>query len=294
MRVTVFRESRSILGESLVADAASDPPAMLWCDITAGLVHRSPLDGAVDGSDDETIALPAPVASFHLADLGGRRGLVVSLGDRIVLAELDGTIERELAVVDHAHDGLRLNEGKVDLAGRWVTGSMDLTRDERDGAFYSLAPGGALRTVHDGVGTANGLEWSLDGSRVYFTDTAEQTVYTAAYDPEGTISEVDVFHEGEMHDGLTIDVDGTFWGAVYGGGVVVHYDADGLELERVELPAPNLTSVAFGPGGSRKLYVASARENLTEEDLQRHPLSGSVFAIETRTSGRHPRIFHAA
>ena len=63
-----------------------------------------------------------------------------------------------------------------------------------------------------------------------------------------------------------------------------------LELE---LPAPNVTSVAFGGADLRTLFVASARENLTEEQLLAHPLSGSIFAITTETSGRESRTFSA-
>ena len=284
---TVFRSARAILGESLVSDVASDAPAMLWCDITAGLIHRSPLDGSADGSDDTVIALPAPVASFHLADLDGAAGYVVSLGDRVVLVDGGGEIVTELAAIEHAHDGLRLNEGKVDPAGRWVTGSMDLTRGEPDGAFYSVTAAGA-RVIAGGIGTANGLEWSPDGTRIYYTDTSTETIYTGGYSADGDISDVEVFHHGEMHDGLTVDADGWLWSAVYGAGVVVRYDENGVERERHEFAAPNLTSVAFA--GST-LYVASARENLTEEQLLAHPLSGAVFALETTTTGRPARVF---
>src|ERR1700712_1360693 len=115
---TVFRQAKAILGESLFFDGGD---ALYWCDITAGVVHRSPLDGAADGSADETFALPAPVASFHPALIGGvgeprdtaAPGFVVSLGDRIVLTDSTFTIVRELATVQHAHASLRLNEGKV-------------------------------------------------------------------------------------------------------------------------------------------------------------------------------------
>lgn len=287
----VFRRADAILGESLVVDAAADVPALYWCDITAGLIHRSPFDGAADGGDDTVVALPAPVASFHLAVVAGEPGFVVSLGDRVVLADRDGGILRELAAIEHAHPGLRLNEGKVDPAGRWVTGSMDLTRGEPDGAFYSVQPDGQMRVVAGGLGTANGLEWSHDGTRVYFTDTAATSIYTGTYSADGEVDEVEVFHHGDMNDGLTMDADGWLWSALYGDGVVVRYDPDGVERERHEFPAPNLTSVAFG--GST-LYVTSARENLTEQQLQQHPLSGSVFSLETETTGRPARVFVSA
>jgi sugar lactone lactonase YvrE len=285
---TVFRDARAILGESLVLDDSAAAPAMLWCDISAGLLHRSPLEGDPAGADDTVVALPAPLASFHRAVIAGEPGYVASLGDRVVLAAPGGAIVRELAMIEHAHPGLRLNEGKVDPAGRWVTGSMDLTRGEPDGAFYSITPDGDVRVISGGLGTANGLEWSPDGSRIYFTDTGVETIYTGGYSAGGEIADVEVFHRGEMHDGLVMDAEGWLWSAVYGGGVVVRYDPQGVERERHEFPVPNLTSVAFA--GST-LYVTSARENLTEEQLREHPLSGAVFALETQTTGRPARVF---
>jgi sugar lactone lactonase YvrE len=212
----------------------------------------------------------------------------------VVLADSAGAVLRELARIDHAHPGLRMNEGKVDPFGRWVTGSMDLTTGDPDGAFYSIAPDGSQQLLRGGFGTANGVEFSRDGDRIWFTDTSVQTIYTGGYGPDGGITDVETFHSGEMHDGLVLDDDGCLWSAVYGRGVVVRYDRDGTELERVEFPAPNLTSVAFGGGSSRTLYVTSARENLAEEQLLAHPLSGSVFALETGTTGKAAPVFEAS
>ena len=135
MNVTVFRETRAILGESLVWDA-TDGGAMLWCDITAGLIHRSPLMAPADGSGDTVIALPAPVGSFHPCDLGG---FIVSLGDRVVVVDAAGSITREVARIPHSREGLRLNEGKVDPAGRWVTGSLCKRRSIDTAASWPCA-----------------------------------------------------------------------------------------------------------------------------------------------------------
>ncbi|UFS60444.1 SMP-30/gluconolactonase/LRE family protein [Subtercola endophyticus] len=288
---TVFRTSGAILGESLFFDGAE---SMFWCDITAGLVHRSPVGGAVDGSDDETFALPAPVASFHPAVIAGEAGFVVSLRDRVVLTDSAFVIVRELATIPHAHAGLRLNEGKVDPAGRWVTGSMNLTTGEPDGAIYSVdARSGppTLRVLRGGLGVANGFEWSADGGTFYFTDTSVETVYAGGYTSSGDVSEDIVLLHGGPHDGLTLDTDGNFWGALYGEGAVVKYSGTGEEILRVELPTPNVTSVAFGGAGLSTLFVASARENLTEQQLVEHPLSGALFSIDTGTTGRLPNTF---
>jgi sugar lactone lactonase YvrE len=288
--VSVFRHARAILGESLVWEPATG--SMLWCDISAGLIHRSPVSAALDGSDDEVISLPAPVCSFHPARLPLGDGFVVSLGDRVVTTDAHGGEVTELARIDHAHPGLRLNEGKVDPAGRWITGSMDLS-GEPDGAFYSVTGDGHVRTLLGGVGTANGIDWSADGTRIFFTDTVVGTIYSADYTANGDIENAEALIAGGPHDGLAIDDDGCLWSALYGEGRVVRYSGSGDELLSVELDAPNVTSVAFGGPEGSTLYVCTARENLTEEQLVAHPLSGSVFAIETGTSGRAPYVFGA-
>lgn len=289
--VTAFRRSHAILGESLVAQTVQGEQAMLWCDITAGLIHRSLVGAPCDGSSDTTIALPAPVCSFHPAVVDGAEGFVVSLADRVVVTDSNGRIIKQLVQIDHGHPGLRLNEGKVDPGGRWVTGSMNLTSKEPDGAFYSVSRHGDARVLRGGIAVANGLEWSLDGSRIFFTDTGAESIYTGAYGQDGEITDVEVFIHGGAHDGLTIDRDGNFWSAIYGAGRVNHYDSTGAEIFSIDLPAPNVTSVAFGGADRSTLYVTSARENLTEEQLETHPLSGSVFAIETDTAGRPPNVF---
>ena len=279
----IFRDARAILAESIVWDPAG---FVLWCDITSGLLYRCPIDGL----DDTVIELPPPLASFapvapRSEDAAPRSGYVASLGDRVVLADAVGGI-RNLARIEHAHAGLRLNEGKCDPYGRWITGSMNLTTGEPDGALYSVTADGRVRVLRGGFGVANGFEWSLDDTEMFFTDTAVKTIYRAPYSETGELGNVKVFHCGEPHDGLTID-------AIYGGGRVVRYTPEGIEDVTVELPAPNITSVAFGGPGMSTLFVGSARENLTEEQLEAHPLSGAIFAIDTATNGRPARHFGA-
>lgn len=282
--VHLFRRSGAILGESLVWDA--ELRSLRWCDITAGMLYRSGINGPQSGDKDERIQFPVPLASFHPA----KAGFVVSLGSRVVLTDTQGRIQRELAEIEHAHAGMRLNEGKVDPVGRWVTGSMDLTKEQPDGAFYSVTAT-EVRVLYGGIGTANGLEWSLDGTRVYFTDTSVGSIYSGTYTAKGEIKDVASFHHGAPHDGLTIDIDGCLWSAEYGRGRVTRLDPHGKELMSIDIPAPNVTSVAFGGDAMATLFVATARENLSERELAAHPLSGSIFAIDTTTAGRAARVF---
>ncbi len=282
----VLRSARALLAESLVWDEESD--AVVWCDIDAGTLHRSPLDAPADGSLDLVHRFDPPLASLAPTDDGG---FVLSLKDRIVTTDDTGRVDRILAIVPHAHDGLRLNEGKVDPAGRWVTGSMDATKGDPDGALYSIAWGGELRTLRGGFGTANGIDWTPDGRHIYYTDTSVETIYRGRYTPEGDIEDEERFASFGPHDGLVVDGDGGVWTALYGEGCVLHLDADGRELGRVEVPAPNVTSVALVGSGPTSLVIASARENMDEEQLERHSLSGSLFRVTVEARPAPARRF---
>ncbi|AWG01874.1 SMP-30/gluconolactonase/LRE family protein [Clavibacter michiganensis subsp. insidiosus] len=281
----VLRDARAILVESLWWDPAGD---VMWNDITSGTLHRSPWTGAADGSDDTVLELPPPLASFQPADDGG---YVAGLGDRIVLVDREGRITRELARVEHAHGGIRMNEGKVDPAGRFVIGSMDVTDGEPDAAVYLIDGSGTLRTLLGGFAVTNGFEWTDGGRTMVLADTGQQTVYRAPYSADGELGELEHWIHGEMSDGLTLDADGYAWNGIYGAGKVIRWAPDGSKDLEIAIPAPNVTSVAFAGPDLRTLVIGTARENLTEEQLEEHPLSGGVFAIDTAVSGRPVNVF---
>ena len=274
--VTVFSDARAVLAESIVWDPASG--RLRWTDITLGTLNTADARGTILSS----VPLPPPLASFQ-PRAGG--GFVAALGDSIVVTDPDGAVEREIARVEHAMDGMRFNEGKCDPFGRFLVGSMNVTTGEPDAALYSVEADGTTRLLRGGFGVTNGIEWSDDGTVMYVTDTSASTVYRASYGPDGELGELEPFIVGAAHDGLVRDDEGCFWSAVYGSGKVERYGPDGSHLETVELPAPNVTSVAFGGPDMSTLFVGTARENLTEEQLEQSPQSGAVLAVPTRVHG---------
>lgn len=276
----VFRDTPSILVESIWWDART--AELVWVDISAGTLHRGPLDGAVDGSDDRVTELPPPLSAVQPRASGG---YIAALGDRIVTLDEDGLIVETIAKLDHAHAGLRSNEAKVDPSGRFVVGSMNVTTGQPDAALYLVDRSG-LRTLRGGFGVANGFEWSADGGTMYLTDTAVKTVYRADYADDGTLGALEPWLVGRDSDGLALDTEGRFWNGVYGGGTVLRWGADGTVDEELSIPAPNVTSVAFGGPDLTSLFVGTARENLTEDDLVRSPLSGAIFRFDGLATGR--------
>lgn len=284
--VDVFRDTRGVLVESIWWDARRRE--VVWVDISAGLLHRGPLDGAVDGSDDRVAELPPPLSAVQPA---GSDSYIAALKDRVVLLDADGAIVREVADLTPRHDGIRLNEGKVDARGRFVVGGMNLTTGDPDADLWSIEPDGRVRALRGGFGVANGFEWSDDGTEMYVTDTSTSTVYRGSYSADGDLGELEPLLVGRPSDGLALATDGTFFNGLYGEGAVARWSTSGVVVSETSLPAPNITSVAFVGDRLDTLLVGSARENLTEAQLQRHPLSGAIFRLRPGATGRGVHTF---
>lgn len=274
--VTVFCGAGAELAESIVWDPSG---RRLWfTDITPGILTTTD----ARGTEQRRAQLPPPLASFQ-PRAGG--GFVAALGDTIVLTDPDGAVERELARVVHAAPGMRFNEGKCDPFGRFLVGSMDQSDGPPAAALYAFGPDGTTEVLRGGFGVTNGMEWSDRGTVMYVTDTSTSTILRGSYGADGVLGELQPFIVGAAFDGLARDDEGCFWTAVSGGGRVERYDADGAHLETVEVPAPAVTSVAFGGPDGSTLFIGSAREGLGADELARAPHSGAVFAVPTRVHG---------
>jgi sugar lactone lactonase YvrE len=76
-----------------------------------------------------------------------------------------------------------------------------------------------------------------------------------------------------------------------GGREVRRYDPTRRVVGVVPVPALQPTSCAFGSDG--RLFVTSARNGPSAEELARSPLSGSVVVVEAGTAGVPVRTFRA-
>lgn len=286
----VFRSGEgAVLPEGIWWDARTDE--LVWVDIRRGTLHRGRLDGAVDGSDDRVAVLPAPLSVVQPA---AGDGYVAALRDSIVLLDSDGAVVRTVATIRHAHDGIRFNDGRIDPFGRFVVGSIDETTDASDARVYGFEPDGRVRVLAGGFNNANGMDWSQGGETWFIADTSDETVYLAPYGRFGATGALEPFFGGHTTDGMTLDDEGCLWGAIYGSGIVQRWALDGTPLETVPLPAPAVTSVAFGGPDLDVLFVATARDGLDGEQLAESPQSGAIFRVDGVGSGRPVRSFGIA
>jgi len=237
-----------------------------------------------------------------VTDVGTMVGAVAPRqdGDGFVAAVANGfgfVVDGKLDLVDEVlpEPRLRMTGAKVDSRGRFWAGSNDMNFAPEQGRLHRWDGESPSVVVADGLVLPNGLGWNAEDTVMYLADSYANLLYRADFHPEpGTLGPLDVLAETEgpgVPDGLAVDVDGCFWVAMFGGREVRRYDPAGLVVGVVPVPAHQPSSCVFGSDG--RLYITSARNGLSDEELARFPLNGSVFVVETGTTGVPVQPFRA-
>lgn len=217
--------------------------------------------------------------------------LLVALRHRIAVLEPHTGQLRTVVALESDRPDTRANDGKCDPAGRFWVGTMVEGPARGSGALYCLDTSLALTPRHRGVTCSNGLVWTRDATRFYYIDTPRQRVDSFAYDvASGTLGEhrvaLTIPPELGAPDGMTIDEADQLWIALWGGGAVIRVDPlAGRVTARVELPATNVTSCAFGGVHLDQLYVTTARVGCAPAQLASEPDAGGLFRIDVGARG---------
>ena len=196
--------------------------------------------------------------------------------------------------------GIRMNDGRVDRAGRFWAGSMVENRElagTRGGTLYRLDRGDGLPPAQmlDGIAISNSTAFSPTGDRLYFTDTPTQEIRAFDLDPLtraiGPGRSFARLSGAAFPDGSDVDAAGRLWNAEWGSGRVTVYAPDGRIEGQLELPASQVTCVAFGGEALDHLFVTSAREGLSGEQLAGEPHAGDLFVYRINASGLPTPLF---
>jgi sugar lactone lactonase YvrE len=252
-----------------------------WVDMLAGDVLTLREDGEVERRHVGEVAAVVRPRRDGGAVLGVERGFA--------LEEPDGMLRRLDPL--WSDDSVRMNEGGCDPDGRFYCGSMGWDQRPGVGSLYRLDPDGSVRVVLTDVTISNGLEWSPDGSLAYYVDTPSGRVDVFDYDHDHGLTGRRPFvaPDSDGHpDGLTVDAEGGVWVALYDGGAVHRYTAEGTLSEVVEVPTAKVTACTLGGPRLDQLFITTSAENLEPGS---DPLAGCLFTADVGVLGRPVREF---
>jgi D-xylonolactonase len=266
-----------VLGEGPVWHPAEK--RLYWLDIRRGrvLAYDPSANDSTIIYEGEKVGGMTVQADGSLLLLGSQGGIACMRG---------GKVHRLPPIKDSYEQGRRFNDAVADPAGRVYAGTM--SEGDKTGRLYRIDPDGTTCPVWHDVLTSNGMAFTPDCRQLYHTETRAWKIHLFDYDqPTGTLSNRRTFtdiprdeKEG-MADGLALDEEGYIWSARFGGGVVVRYAPNGLEVARVQIPARKVTSVAFGGETLEDLYLTTAGG----DDRSADRLAGALFRARVGVRG---------
>lgn len=269
-------EIKATLGEGPVWDARTE--TLYWIDIFNKRIYAN---GDVFLEADETIGCLSVRKSG---------GLIFTQRFSFWTCESDSSNLTLLSSLADEPANNRFNDGKCDPHGRFLAGTMDMGEKDPNGSLYSF-DGKVVTKLWSNVTISNGLAWSPDHKTLYYIDTPTHEVKAFDYHLEsGTVANMRVVvalpKPLGFPDGMTSDLQGNLWIAMWGGAQITKWNpGTGQLLERIPVPAKNVSSCVFGGKNMNELYITSARAGLDEEILNEYPLTGSVFRLETNVEG---------
>lgn len=263
----------------------------LWfVDINAPALHRyDPITRNLD-----TWAMPESIGCIALTETG----MIGALRSGVYRLDLQAGHREKLADAPYGNpQEQRFNDGRCDRQGRFYAGTMFEPRGQAGGAFYRLDGKQMMRQEIVGALTiSNALAWSPNGGTMYHADTPTQQVYAYDYGvKDGRISNprlfIDLSATGEKPDGATVDSAGNYWVALYGAGKVVQFSPEGRRLREVVLPVKAPTMPCFGGPDLKTLYITTARQKHTPEELHQMPQAGGIFSVRVDVPGLPEPLF---
>lgn len=222
--------------------------------------------------------------------------LVIALHGSIVLFNLSSSTFNPIVSLDAENKMNRANDGKCDSKGRLWVGTMHIDGNEAVGSLFVLE-GKKITKQLTGLGISNGMDWTADDRRFYFIDSPTQRVDAFNFNAsDGTIQfdrtviQIPV-NEGSP-DGMCIDNEGMLWVAQWGGYAVKRYNPNtGELLQTIDVPAPQVTSCAFGGENLDTLFITTASVGLSADVMEKYPLSGNCFICRPGVKGVAPFYF---
>ena len=195
----------------------------------------------------------------------------------------NGSLEYLFKEISEEKNG-RFNDVIADPEGRVFCGTMP---DQNGNArLYKLDTDGALTKVLDGIKLSNGLGFSPDCSKMYYTDTFAKKIYQFDYERKnGEITNqrnfVQIDGEG-MPDGMTVDEQGCVWSAIARDSSIKRYADNGLEKLSITFPTELISSCTFGGAHMDELYVTTIGGDQREEY---GPVAGALFRVKLNIRG---------
>jgi L-arabinonolactonase len=272
-------DAKNLLGECVLWNPVDQ--RVYWTDVYSSQLFSC----NAEGGELLVRSLPDKLGSFAFDPDGN---LLCAFAKGLFRYQLATGRSEQLTSFEPELEHTRMNDGRCDRAGRFVVGGCHQGFYNPVSSVISYA-GGSVQPLISHVALTNGIAFSLDGTRMYFSDSQTQIYHYYAYDnATGRLGTrhvlTEIPKEAGFADGSAVDADDNLWNARYYGGIVQQYRPDGTEGLRVLLPTPCVTCVCFGGEHLDTLFITTGSKDLTP-DQRAQPGAGGLFLAKPGVHG---------
>jgi xylono-1,5-lactonase len=288
--IQIFHHAQHKLGEAILWHEAQQ--CLFWIDLLEPVLFQADAKG--ENVHSWPLKLEAPLGAICATE--DPNFLLISHRHGLSLLNINNRELTDFANPENGRDMVSYNDLKCDRWQRCWVGSSHLLEREPRGALWCVASATNYVLGDAGFAISNGPAFSRDGLTMFFNDSLGKQ--TLAYDIEHTsmlprnrrVIRQYTSEEG-LPDGNTVDADGNIWTAHWGGSQISKMTPSGEVLKTYPVPALNVTTICFGGFDFKTLYITTARDGMTQTQLEAQPLSGSLFSFQPGPQGLAEPLF---
>ena len=271
--INLFDSPSNILGEGLFVDKNG----VYWLDITCAKLFIK-----LNGKETRQYNLPEQASTIlalnkEVFTLASETGLCTFNIRTSEWSQCVNFSEKEIDISIRANDACCIG------FNTYFIGTMEKQPISKNGSLYIVKNNTIKNVYKKSIGIPNSFI-PIDDRCFLVSDSLVRKVYKIELDSEiENIKSIslwlDLSNECYTPDGGCIDSLGNIYIAMWGGACINKYNASAELLSEYKLPVLNPTNCKLS-FEQNILYVTSAREGLTTEELKQYPLSGSVYEIK--------------
>lgn len=270
--IQVLSNCSCVLGEGPHWDYPTQ--ALAWVDILQSHVYLA-RDGAVN-------KYPLSFMPSVIWKIEDNHVLFASDSGICALSIRDGSQELVLPIEADEPD-TRSNDGGCAPDGSFWFGTMLRQPFRKGGNIYRVSAEMAVTKVFEEVGIPNTFLFRHPSNDILIGDSFDQRIYRHSFDGRALVREavwLEMSNSRSVPDGSCLLPDGTVINAEWDGGKIVAYDPNGIFVAEQKLPVSRPTSCVLGGKHNDTLFITSARDGLTKDQLAREPLAGATFELK--------------
>ncbi|QHO75252.1 hypothetical protein ACH79_23900 [Bradyrhizobium sp. CCBAU 051011] len=212
--------------------------------------------------------------------------LVLTMFRKRLLAHRDGALSLYADLSGIATG--TIDDMIVDGLGRAYVGDLgfDLPPPPDRGApgrILLVTPDGAVRVVAEGLRFPNGIAVSADHSRLVVAEMDGGCLNDYDIAADGSLKLRGRFGSMKSPDGICLDQEGAVWVAAFEEDAFIRLDAEGHELQRIEVPGRRALACVLGGAERKTLFCLSAATSY--EELRQRKSSARIDVVDVEIGG---------